>query len=125
METFWQTSSGIAVVAAQLTRPLGIKNRDEAYTFALFRDCGVPYPPTFLFGVDPMTIPAHCATPQSRLMPAMRPTVGAVATQSGNMADWGRDITKGAAKVAVAAGKEVVEFDRSQASDDKPLVRDH
>ena len=42
METFWQTSSGIAEVAAQLVRPLGIRNRDEAYTFALFRDCGVP-----------------------------------------------------------------------------------
>ena len=24
------------------TKPLGIKNRDEAYTFALFRDCGTP-----------------------------------------------------------------------------------
>ena len=42
METFWQTSSGIAELTAQLARPLGIKNRDEAYTFALFRDYGVP-----------------------------------------------------------------------------------
>ena len=42
METFWQASSGIAEVTAQLAKPLGIKNRDEAYTFALFRDCGTP-----------------------------------------------------------------------------------
>lgn len=42
MESFWQASAGIAEVTAQLARPLGIKNRDEAYTFALFRDCGIP-----------------------------------------------------------------------------------
>ncbi len=42
LESFWQTSSGIAETTAQLARPLGITNRDEAYTFALFRDCGVP-----------------------------------------------------------------------------------
>jgi len=42
MDSFWQASSGIAEVTAQLARPLGITNRDEAYTFALFRDCGIP-----------------------------------------------------------------------------------
>lgn len=42
METFWQSSSGIAEVSAQLTKPLGIANQDGAYTFALFRDCGLP-----------------------------------------------------------------------------------
>jgi HD-like signal output (HDOD) protein len=42
LEGFWRASSGIAEVTAQLARPLGIKNRDEAYTFALFRDCGIP-----------------------------------------------------------------------------------
>jgi HD-like signal output (HDOD) protein len=42
LESFWQTSSGIAETTARLGRPLGINNRDEAYTFALFRDCGVP-----------------------------------------------------------------------------------
>ncbi|MBI3526662.1 MAG: HDOD domain-containing protein [Betaproteobacteria bacterium] len=42
MDGFWQASSGIAEVTAQLARPLGITNRDEAYTFALFRDCGIP-----------------------------------------------------------------------------------
>ena len=42
MESFWRTSSGIAEVTAQLARPLGISNRDEVYTFALFRDCGIP-----------------------------------------------------------------------------------
>lgn len=39
--------------------------------------------------------------------------VGTVETQSGNVADSGRDIVKGDTKVAVTAGKEVVEFGRS------------
>jgi len=34
-------SSGIAEVAAQLA-PRPITHRDEIYTFALFRDCGIP-----------------------------------------------------------------------------------
>ncbi len=38
---------------------------------------------------------------------------GTVATQSGNVADSGRDITKGDTKVAVTAQKDVVEFGRS------------
>ena len=38
---------------------------------------------------------------------------GTVATQSGNVADSGRDITKGDTKLAVTAGKEVVEFGRT------------
>lgn len=39
--------------------------------------------------------------------------IGAVATQSGNVADSGRDSSKGDMKVAVTAGKEVIEFGRS------------
>ena len=39
--------------------------------------------------------------------------VGAVATQAGNVGDSGRDSTKGDTKVAVTAGKEVIEFGRS------------
>jgi hypothetical protein len=39
--------------------------------------------------------------------------VGPVATQSGNVADSGRDTTQGDTKVAVTAGKEVIEFGRS------------
>lgn len=46
-------------------------------------------------------------------MPRTQRTIGAVATQSGNVADSGRDITKGDTKVTVTAGKEVVEFGRS------------
>lgn len=42
MENFWESSSGIAEITARIAKPLGIRNRDEAYTFALFRDCGVP-----------------------------------------------------------------------------------
>lgn len=39
--------------------------------------------------------------------------VGTVATQSGNVDQSGRDIINGDAKVAVTAGKEVIEFGRS------------
>lgn len=40
--------------------------------------------------------------------------VGAAAnTQSGNVADSGRNSTKGDTKVAVTAGKEAIEFGRS------------
>ncbi|MFN0041130.1 MAG: HDOD domain-containing protein [Burkholderiales bacterium] len=42
MENFWESSSGIAEITARIAKPLGIRNRDEACTFALFRDCGVP-----------------------------------------------------------------------------------
>jgi hypothetical protein len=38
---------------------------------------------------------------------------GAVATQPGNVADSGRDLTKGDTKVAVTAGKGVIEFGRT------------
>lgn len=38
---------------------------------------------------------------------------GTVATQPGNVSDSGRDTVKGDTKVAVTAGKEVVEFGRS------------
>ncbi len=38
---------------------------------------------------------------------------GAVATQSGNVADSGRDSSKGDTKIAVTSGKEVIEFGRS------------
>lgn len=42
MERFWDMSSSIASVAAQITRQIKSINRDEAYTFGLFRDCGMP-----------------------------------------------------------------------------------
>jgi hypothetical protein len=38
---------------------------------------------------------------------------GTVATQSGNVADSGRDSSKGDTKIAVTFGKEVIEFGRS------------
>jgi hypothetical protein len=38
---------------------------------------------------------------------------GTVATQTGNVADSGREISKGDTTVAVTAGKEVIEFGRS------------
>jgi HD-like signal output (HDOD) protein len=40
MEEFWESSSAIALMNAGLARKLKIIDREEAYTFALFRDSG-------------------------------------------------------------------------------------
>jgi len=42
MESFWSLSSRIAAITAHLARALRCADRDEAYTFGLFRDCGMP-----------------------------------------------------------------------------------
>jgi HD-like signal output (HDOD) protein len=42
MYEYWDASSHIALVAAYLAREFDAARRDEAHTFALFRDCGVP-----------------------------------------------------------------------------------
>lgn len=41
MEQYWESSSAIAQVCGFLADRFGGFDRDEAYTFALFRDCGV------------------------------------------------------------------------------------
>lgn len=41
MELYWESSSTIAQISAYLADHFGGFNRDEAYTFALFRDCGM------------------------------------------------------------------------------------
>ncbi len=41
MDEYWESSSAIAQTSAALARELKCANRDEAYTFALFRDCGM------------------------------------------------------------------------------------
>jgi HD-like signal output (HDOD) protein len=41
MDEYWESSSSIAQVSATLAGELRCTNRDEAYTFALFRDCGM------------------------------------------------------------------------------------
>jgi HD-like signal output (HDOD) protein len=40
MQAFWQSTSKIALLNACLARSLRVVDREEAYTFALFRDCG-------------------------------------------------------------------------------------
>ena len=41
MEEYWASSSTIARISAVLAKKFKGVNRDEAYTFALFRDCGM------------------------------------------------------------------------------------
>jgi len=42
MEEYWESSAAIAEISAALARQLKCANRDDVYTFALFRDCGIP-----------------------------------------------------------------------------------
>lgn len=42
MYDFWESSGRIALITAYLARELEVAKLDEAHTFALFRDCGVP-----------------------------------------------------------------------------------
>lgn len=42
MEQFWESSGSIAAIMAHLAPRFRGIDRDEAYTFGLFRDCGIP-----------------------------------------------------------------------------------
>lgn len=42
LEHFWETSSDIAQTASLLAKPLAGLDREDVYTYALFRDCGIP-----------------------------------------------------------------------------------
>lgn len=42
MERFWESSAKIAMLTSQLARRLECGRADVAYTFGLFRDCGIP-----------------------------------------------------------------------------------
>ncbi|MCX9156441.1 HDOD domain-containing protein [Niveibacterium sp. 24ML] len=45
LERFWDASARLAIVAGWLAQELGTRNgirAEEAYTFGLFRDCGIP-----------------------------------------------------------------------------------
>ncbi len=41
LERFWETSSRTSVVSALIAAELGVAERETAYTFGLFRDCGM------------------------------------------------------------------------------------
>lgn len=42
MERFWDASAKVALVSSYIAKQLPGINRDEAYTFGLFQDCGIP-----------------------------------------------------------------------------------
>lgn len=42
MERFWDASAKIAVTSSYLAKQLPGMDKDEAYTFGLFQDCGIP-----------------------------------------------------------------------------------
>ena len=42
MERFWDASAKVALTTSYIAKQLPGMNRDEAYTFGLFQDCGIP-----------------------------------------------------------------------------------
>jgi hypothetical protein len=71
-------------------------------TGAAFAETGVS-----IYQIDNVTtVYGRASVPNVRI-------AGNVATQPGDVAVSGRDVIKGDAKIAVTAGKEVIEFGRS------------
>jgi len=66
MERFWDLSSHVALIAAHLAARLGNVHRDDAYTFGLFRDCGMP-----LLLMQFTDYSRVCATAQMQSEPSM------------------------------------------------------
>ena len=42
LDRFWDSASDVALLASNLSRQLMVSDPEEAYTFGLFRDCGIP-----------------------------------------------------------------------------------
>ncbi|NTV95102.1 MAG: HDOD domain-containing protein [Thiobacillus sp.] len=42
LDRFWDSAARTALIAAYLTKVLGVGNRDDAYLFGLFHDSGIP-----------------------------------------------------------------------------------
>ena len=65
MEEFWERSSGNARGCAFLARRLKLGDAEEAYTFGLFRDCGIPAMAAGVKGYHPeyaMPVPGELVT---------------------------------------------------------------
>jgi HD-like signal output (HDOD) protein len=54
MQEYWQSTLKIALLNACVARSLGGVDREEAYTFALFRDCGALAMMAGVLGYEPM-----------------------------------------------------------------------
>lgn len=62
MERYWESSSGIATLLAGLARKTRVIDRDDAYTYGLFRDCGIPVMMLNFTGYPKLLELAHNAT---------------------------------------------------------------
>lgn len=62
MERYWESSSAIAALLAFLARKTRKLDRDDAYTYGLFRDCGIPVM-MMNFTDHPEMIEAACNDP--------------------------------------------------------------
>jgi HD-like signal output (HDOD) protein len=67
MEDFWEASSRMAQITAWLAPRVKIVNHDEAYTFALFRDCGMAALLGTFKNYKPVMYGAATAHPQDML----------------------------------------------------------
>lgn len=66
MERFWEDSSHVALISAWLAPRASGVGRDDAYTFGLFRDCGIPAL-LLKFTDYPKTLAAACGANGKRL----------------------------------------------------------
>lgn len=64
LEEFWERSAGIARASASLARKVKGFDVEESYTFALFRDCGIP---AMITGFDDYR-PEHAVPAPGRLV---------------------------------------------------------
>jgi HD-like signal output (HDOD) protein len=67
MYDYWDASSHIALIAAYLARELEVSGLDEAHTFALFRDCGVPVLLTRFPGYEKLLAATRCSSERERV----------------------------------------------------------
>lgn len=62
LQGFWETSARVAYLSGWLARELGIRDcvrSEDAYTFGLFRDCGIPILLNLLEGYEQVLAAAH------------------------------------------------------------------
>jgi len=67
MYEYWDASSHIALTAAYLARELEVAKLDEAHTFALFRDCGVPVLLTRFPDYEKLLNATRCSSERERI----------------------------------------------------------
>lgn len=88
MEHFWDASSKVALATSYIAKQLPGMNKDEAYTFGLFQNCGIPLLMQRFPDYQQTLSDAHSATDQKftavedKLHPTNHATMGYLLTKS-------------------------------------------